>query len=806
MPKSITDYLTGKKLRDTPEEAVRQDFEHRIVEYYGYVKAQCDIEVSIQLGANRWDRADIVIYTDDSKTREWVIIETKRPNRTDGVSQLKIYMNATGAPLGVWTNGLDEVYLYREEPNVFIDIADLAKKGQPIEDVGSELRRRDLVPATDLQGDFQGWEDYILAHQGVDVFNELFKLIYAKLYDENVNLVEDDSECQFRARPGEDDAQVKRRISTLFANAVEKWGVFEKGEHIELRDDLLANIVRRLQRYYLWKTDLDVLGTGFEFLVASTMKGEKGQYFTPRQVIRMMVDMIGVHKDCLIVDPAVGSGGFLIYCIGKVWHQIESAETDERRIGKLQVDFAAHNVFGIDYESRMVKIAKAHMLIWGDGRAHIYLLDSLRDYGWDPIAAKEMQPDSFDVVVTNPPFAGDLKDPDVLNRFELAHKKGKSLRSQSRHILFIEMCLKYLKPGGKMGIVLPIGVLNNPTLKYVRDWINDRALILAAISLDRYIFAPHTGNRAGVLILQKKMEGEEIQDYPIFLAVSKKGGKKAGGRPQYKIDPEGKPYMDAEGNPVLDSDLSLISDAFMTGVIPSEIESQCITERFSELKDRLDPRYYIGHGELRLKALRKAGYEIKKLGDIAKYVRRGRGIDPTKQPREVFRYIEISDINLFGDIESFSDIQGFEAPSRARLLVKEGDIITAMSGSGTGDPDRHRTALIGKELDGAVVSTGFGILRPKKGVDPLILYALLRSDHVLGEIRRKLQGGGIPKVTKEDLMEIEVPLPNPGEQSRIKTEMQEFLQARQQARASMEDTQQQINALFIPSQREGQPR
>lgn len=764
----------NKKYVDSPEERIRAAIYIETIKDYQYAPNQVDVEVKIQLGSNRWDFADIIVYTDDSKAQEWIIIETKRPKRFDGLIQLRIYQNATGAPLGWWTNGRDEVFRYRRDPNIFTDLNRIPRLGERIVDVGKELRRKDLEPAVDLESDFRTWEDHILAHQGVDVFNELFKLIYAKLYDELINLTDGESLCQFRVGIDEDTALVSSRIQNLFDRAINEWQIFQPNERIELRPDILSDIVGRLQRYDLWGTDIDVLGAGFEFLVTSTMKGEKGQFFTPRTVVRIMGKMTKVERRHKVLDPACGSGGFLIWVMHHSWNLIERRGGDSRTIAREQFNYANEKIFGIDYEARMVKIARANMLMRENGKLNILLEDSLRDYSWTIETKRKILPNSFHRILTNPPFAGEIKDIEVLQQYMLAHKNGKMMKRQSRHILFIEMCLKYLAPGGVLAIVLPKGVFNNPTLKYVRDFIQERSKILACVSLDPYVFAPHTGNRAGLLFLQKKRNSkEDLEDYPIFMAISSKSGKRQGGRPLYKKSKSGALVLDNMRKPILNSDLEDIANVYLNGNIPSNLSNYVFFINKSKLRDRIDPEYYKPVSQELIYRLRSSGIKLKPLSGIADYIRNT--IDPTKTPEKTFRYIELDDINSMGIIERTSIILGRDAPSRARILVHSGDIITAMSGSQTGSITRHRAAIIDDDYDGCVVSTGFGVLRPKEGIDIYYLYALIRIPYVLDEMRRRLQGGGIPKISEDDLMEILIPDFPEEERERISQRVKDVL-------------------------------
>jgi type I restriction enzyme M protein len=642
-----------------------------------------------------------------------------------------------------------------------------------------ELRRKDLKVAVNLENDFKAWEDYILAHQSVDVFDELFKIIYAKLTDEYINLKDDQSICQFRAGLEESENIVFSRIQNLLREGISRWGIIQMQDEIKLLPNVLKNIVLQMQKYYLLKTPKDVIGTAFEYLVTRIRKGEKGQYFTPLTVVEMMVEMSGISWDKKVLDPACGSGSFLVYTLEKVWKEIDTKIQDPRLISREQSDYANLRVFGIDYDPKIVQIAQVNMLMLGDSRTNIFCEDSLKDYTWSSVTKRFIQRESFDVILTNPPFAGDIKDPNVLRNFILAHKDGKLLRKQGRHILFLEMCLNYLRPGGILAIVLPKGIFNNPTLKYVRNFIKERAQILACISLDPYVFAPHTGNRTGVIVLKKKEKhAVNSEPYEIFMAISHKSGKKQGGRPIYRTDSEGRLIYDELGRPIPDSDLKAIAEAYLTRVIPPQLTEQCFWVKSSELEDRIDPEYYAP--VRKISNLQKMP-PLKPLKEYAQYVKRT--INPTKSPSQIFRYIELDDINELGMIVQTKEILGKNAPSRARLLVREGDIITAMSGSKTGSLTHHRCAIITKEYDGCVVSTGFGVLIPKKGVDLYFLYGLLRSPYVLNEMHRKLQGGGIPKISEKDLLEILVPDIPPEIQKQISENIKLAMQQLEKARS-----------------------
>jgi type I restriction enzyme M protein len=335
----------------------------------------------------------------------------------------------------------------------------------------------------------------------------------------------------------------------------------------------------------LFGSDLSIIDEAFEHLIPEVAKGKKGQYFTPRHVIAMAVKMLNPKRDEYVIDPAAGSGGFLISTMYWVRDQYLNKSDEAMR------EYAKEYVWGIDFAEEISKVSRAMMLIAGDGRSHLFKLNSLDPREWkgeDPKlldARSKLQTHlldlgssqdneenrktfhylNFDVLLTNPPFAGEIKDGGLLRQYNFGKKKGKIVNNVERHVLFIERALDMIKPGGRMAIVLPQGVLNNTNMKYVREYLFEKARILAVVGLHGNTFKPHTGTKTSVLFLQKwgGEAGEPQEDYPIFMAVSKKAGKDNSGDYVYKKDENGNIAHDARGRKVLDHDLDDIANAFM---------------------------------------------------------------------------------------------------------------------------------------------------------------------------------------------------------------------------------------------------
>lgn len=591
-----------------PEEIVRQLFLAYIRDYLGYPIAQIDVEVPIQMGSDDSKRADIVVFTDDTCTRKYLIFEVKKPDADSGVEQLQSYLNPTGTFFGAWSNGKDIVFQLREEssetkgePYHYRDIPRLPKKGEILDDVLKPLTKKDLRTIQNLKDTIRRLEDTALANAGITAFDELFKLFFAKLHDEFDPRKNDDSPMRFRV-PKADPDTVYERINGLFQEAKTRPGwqeIFDTDEILKLKEDALILCASALEPLKFHDADLDVIDAAFEYLINPEQKGAKGQYFTPRIVVDMAVKMIDPQVDEKVIDPACGSAGFLIHTI----KYIRTRQKWEHNLEKIY-RYANDYLYAVDFDDKLKKVAKVMMLIAGDGKSNVFAVDSLDFRKWAKSEAatrigpfkKDVKDGNFDIVLTNPPFAGKVPGKELLSVYELYElqksgkltddeedlesegeesnlkkKTKKKVNSMKRDILFLERCLRFLRPGGRMAIVLPQGNLNNIGTKALREWIMHKARILAVVGLGVNTFKPFTGTKTSVLFLQKwgGIAGKPIENYPIFMATSERSGKNSSGDYVVLTDTEGH-LIDRRGRildplkekPIIDNDLDEIAEAF----------------------------------------------------------------------------------------------------------------------------------------------------------------------------------------------------------------------------------------------------
>ncbi|WFF38639.1 N-6 DNA methylase [Moraxella nasibovis] len=586
--------IRKKDIKLTPEEAVRQLYLMKLHHDYGYPYERMGLEYSVHFGREK-KRADIVIFDKDNPNVVYIMVELKKPKLKDGKEQLKSYCNATGAPIGVWTNGDSISYYNRRDPNYFKDIPNIPSVHEKLSDILQErwtiddLIKNDKIATQrkSLKDLVIEMEDEVLANAGVDVFEELFQLIFTKLYDEMESTRNKSRHLEFR-NYGDTESELKNKIQSLFDKAKNKWeGVFAESSKINLSPSHLAICVSSLEEVKLFNSNLDVVDEAFEYLINKSSKGEKGQYFTPRYVIDMCVKMLDPKADETVIDTAAGSCGFPVHAIFHVWEKqlkekgLERSHlfTAEQKLPE-QLDYVTEKVFAIDFDEKAVRVARTLNLIAGDGQTNVLHLNTLDYERWDDFTKDEEWSDvygngwkklrklrktkdqnrdfGFDVLMANPPFAGDIKETRILARYELGkNSKGKQQSKVGRDILFIERNLDFLKDGGRMAIVLPQGRFNNSSDKYIRDFIAERCRILAVVGLHGNVFKPHTGTKTSVLFVQKWHDElcPKVEDYPIFFATMQSPSKDNSGDKIYVKHTDGTPKLDSHGHLIVAHDL-----------------------------------------------------------------------------------------------------------------------------------------------------------------------------------------------------------------------------------------------------------
>lgn len=549
--------------KSAPEEIVRQLWVYKLIHQYGYKDDEIDLEASIQFGTEVGTKAaDIIVYTDNSKETPKIIVECKKPKRKDGIEQLKSYMNAKGAPVAVWSNGSDSIILYRPYPRDYDTLSDIPKRGKQPKDVLEAKKTIDqLKKDFNFKKIIQDLEELVLADSGKDEFNEIFKLIFAKIWDEK-EAIENRQGRTVEFSKAIDSEITFDRINGLFKRACQEWsGIFRENENIELSKRHLQVCIGPIEGVRLMGSNLRIMDDAFEYLLPTEAKKKKGQFFTPRHVVEMCVRMLNPTRKEYVMDPSCGSGGFLLHTMDWCY---PADDNEKRELRKHR--YAAKYLWGIDFEVRAAKTSRALMLIAGDGHTNIFgpdvssldpktwyenasgqtLMQGLRQAKLTAVTIPEnetLKEDDkaweyfdelkFDVILANPPFAGEMKDRKMLVHYDLARPALKRAGNdkapkEERDVLFIERILKMLRPGGRAAIVLPQGKFNNSSLAFIREWILKKARLLAVVGLHPNTFKPHTGTKTSVLFIQKytkqqltdiaRVHNEVAKDCPAYEA------------------------------------------------------------------------------------------------------------------------------------------------------------------------------------------------------------------------------------------------------------------------------------------------
>jgi len=569
--KRIT-YVHQKKSRNynNPEEKVQADTFLKLVLIYKYKPDRIQQFVSVTLGSSIRE-ADMIVYNDDKCESPHIVVECKKQDVSEAEFQQAIeqafsYAQATAGTLKyVWTtSGIkDEFSEFDKDKNTRKPAADIpafgvdqlanykyAKGGGKVN--GQSLFALNTVTEDDLTRRFKQAHDALWGGGEMNpsaAFDELDKLIFCKIWDERKARkkgVAYDFQVFTEDTAEKTNASLMKRVQALYNEGRKKDPEVFK-EDVRLTPAKLRTVVGYLESINLSETDLDSKGRAFETFMGSFFRGDFGQYFTPRPIVKFIVDVLPIQHDSRVLDTSCGSGGFLLHALDKVRHQANEFypdhETDPKEYNqhyKHWHDFAEKNLFGIEINEQIARTAKMNMIIHDDGHTNVIASDGLLpsedvkdEEGRVTIQGlvsrsknQGFKANSFDFIITNPPFGSSVKQKEkaYLHQYGLAVKdvdwlnpksKASGRDNQSTEVLFIEQCHNFLKEGGWLAIVVPDGILTNSSLQYVRDNIEDMYRIGAVISMPQTAFsATGAGVKSSVLFLKKhtKMQTEDQKE------------------------------------------------------------------------------------------------------------------------------------------------------------------------------------------------------------------------------------------------------------------------------------------------------
>jgi type I restriction enzyme M protein len=593
------------------------------------------------------------------------------------------------------------------------------------------IKISDLKPINNLKLIFREIRDYFAGNvtgitRDEKIAQNIMRLLFCKIYDEknSKNLTE------FSNRPNETFDVFEERIKSLFEKVKDVYpDIFEKNEKLEIRAEQLSFIVSKLEDFSVLNADRDVIGDAFEELIGTSFRGGEGQFFTPRNIVQMMIDVLQPTEGESIIDPACGSGGFLAYTIRYL-----SANKNNN-----------FQISGIDKDSFLAKIAKIYLSLIGDEDCHIHCENSLEaPLKWSKETQKDIKLGEFDVVLTNPPFGSKIPvvGRELLEQYKLGYKweKGENwtiskhlLDKQPPQVLFIERCLQLLREGGRMGIVLPEGIFGNPSDKYIWEYISSVASIIGVVSLSQETFQPSTHTKTSVLFLKKTTKRPKS----IFMAITHNIGHNKNGKPIYKINTDGKK--------TLNDDLPAISNNFIAFNNKKEkIGSHLgFSIDYSDLNDCIFiPEYYNPEIRKELEMLKNSGkYDLISVGELIDkrilQIKRGNEIGSQYYGTGDFPFVRTSDIvnweikfdpikavseDVYNEYKKSQDIQ-----QKDILFVNDGTFLIG------------RTAMITKLDMKIIIQSHVRKIRvlDNNFIDPYYLFYLLNSKIVRKQIDSK---------------------------------------------------------------------
>lgn len=662
---------------------------------------------------------------------------------------------------------------------------------------------------------FEDIHNYIYANDGLSeqqVLEEIVKILFIKYYDEQIEkqrfYISDDE--YLKVDSGKNQRSFLERIKCLFEETKKKYtSFFDSKTHLKLSSQSLAFVIKKLQEIDFRNSKSDANGLAFQKFLGRHAKGGRGQFFTPEPVIDFCVEIIQPKPNEKIIDPACGTGGFLFSSLMYIKGNYKDIDIQ---------NYVQNNIFGIEINSRISQIAKIKFLIECNANPNILCSNALIDtkelsLKYNRHAHINNLQGNFDVILTNPPFGtqGKITNKDLLSKYELGYKWNKHgedyiksntiLKGQVPEILFIERCLQLLRPGGRLGTVLPNGHFENSSLEYLRRYIKNKANILGVVLLPQDTFIPYgTGVKASLLFLQKK-NSDVINSKQVFFSKIEKAGYAGNknGSPIYSKDKFGDILIE-NGKKIIDEDFSEVICDYEQFLKTFHIKTKkSFSISSDKLKSRFDYNYY--QPENRNLVINLIKLKAARLCDVAKIVK---AKSKRLKKNEVVEYVELSDLYTKSfEIVNSTTLHTSELPSRASYELKTGDIITAVAGNSIGTP-KHATAYVTKEFNGAICSNGFRVLR-MFNINPFYLLYYFQSDLFLRQVFMYRTGAAIPALSDDDFSNILIYLPPQNEIAKISSTIEKSFQLREIAKREIKQIKTTINIEHITNRRKNNP-
>lgn len=790
----LKDYVSGHWVKAGPEESdAVQVFARRLVEDYGYPKGNIQTRPQYRVRVRPSDKersypVDIAVFQSQNHVEDdlFMIVECKKKDRKDGEHQLRLYLDMSAAEVGVWFNGEDHIYIrkihHKDGRRTYEPLPNIPRHGQRIEDIGL-YKRKDLTKPSNLKAVFRDLRNHLAGMTtGITrdeaLAQEIINLLFCKILDEQET--DPDDTVSFRAGVGEPHEEIRQRIATLFERVKDAvYGdVFDRSDRLKLDADSLAYVVGELQTYSIMDADRDAIGDAFEVFIGPALRGAEGQFFTPRNVIEMLVKLVDPQPGEKIIDPACGSGGFLIAALSHVWRVLRDEgkrkKWTERYLVKREFEVATDCFRGIDKDAFLARVCKAYMALIGDGRGGVFCQNTLEPVGtWPALMRQKIKPGIFDVVLTNPPFGKKIvvKGENIISQFDLGYRwrydkssgewqKTDKLRDKlPPQIPFLERCIQLLKPGGRIGIVLPESVFGNPSHRYIVEWLLSHIHVTAIVSMPESLFktSGKGGTHTKVCVLVGIVDRKESAE-PVFMGEAKWCGHDSRGNPTFR--------KNLDGKPVLLDEVPEVADRFMEWLkSPATFQPDhrgFILPRDELRNNILVPRYY--NPEIEQEMRRHASeYDFVAIGELVrkKAISLATGVEVGKMSYGTgnIPFIRTSDISNWEIKADYKHgvSQAIYNEWKAKIDVQAGDILMVKDGTYL-----VGTCAIVTEYDLPMLFQShlyrIRVLKPDV-INPWLLFALLNTPVVRLQIRSKQFTQDIIDTIGKRVAEIRLPVP-----------------------------------------------
>lgn len=795
----IYDFISGQEVKATPEEIEAvQVFSKQLVEDYNYPKNCIQTRPQFRVKVRPSDTkkeypVDIVVFKNNKKQEDdaYIIVECKKKNRKDGKSQLQDYLRFSKAFLGVWFNGEERLFLRKIEKDgriEFSEIPNIPLYGQRIEDIG-KFKRKDLKPTHNLKSTFKAIRNHLAANtvgatRDEVLAQQLINIIFCKIYDER--FTEQNEIVTFRAGVSEEPSQIKTRILDLFEKVKRKYKeVLDVSDTITLDANSVAYVVGELQNYCLIEAERDIIADAFETFIGHALKGGQGQFFTPRNVVKMMVDILDPDDEDLIIDPACGSGGFLIEALRHVWRKLD-ADGEKYHWNKInlqeeKMEVALNKIRGIDKDYFLSKVAKAYMAIIGDGKSGIFCEDSLeKPENWQEKTRLKVDLGKFSILLTNPPFGSKIpvRGEDKLKQFEFGYKwkydkkvnkwaKTTKLKEQEEpQVLFIERCLALLKDGGRMAMVLPSGILGNERETYLRQYIQEKGNLFAIVELPFETFSPNVTINTSVLFIQKGRNDKKN----IFISINEYCGH------------------DKKGRPIEKDDISSVADFYKN----NKSNDNNFFIKSSLLESNFVAKRYLKKYIVNLEKINKSVHNVVDFGDIITSVHNGANIDDASiyvEKSKGIPYILVKSITKEGiNFENLKYIKKSLINNKEVIKNKVDENTIVMTRAG----NSGIAANIPPDLVGGVASGFLIYIKIKKDINPNYIVSFLNSTYGQMQLERISSGSILQSIRSSDLKKVKIILPSKEVQKIIGDKLKEAVIASANMRKYIEQADTKI--------------